>query len=154
MSMNLTQKFFLASSVLSLAIGPVAMASENGEVKSETKVRGEKVTLTAEQRTCVVTALTKREDALIAAEQTFATNWKSALEARKTALVIAWNTESRSERLVAQRAAAKTFEASKKAARKTEEVARKTAWDTFKTERKACTPKAASEDTVDARLDF
>lgn len=148
--MTIVQKFVVLSALASFVVAPAALATNTVEAKS---MKTEKLTLTAEQRACVVTALTKRENALVASEQAFESSWKKALETRRDSLVVAWGKETRSERIVAQRAAIAAFQASKRAARATELSARRLAWSTFKTERQACSPNAAREDVVSSNLD-
>ncbi len=152
--MSLAQKFVVLSSLASFLVAPMALATEGASVPDDKPAaKAEKVTLTLDQRNCVITSLTKRENTLIAAEQVYASSWKTALEARRDGLVVAWGKESRRDRIAAQRVVANTFKTSKRAANDALLSARRTAWGTYKTERKACSPKAPNEDVISSSLE-
>jgi predicted lipoprotein with Yx(FWY)xxD motif len=138
--MHILSKVFLASSVLSMAIAPAAMAD------NETKTTENKKVLTAEQRTCMVTALTKRDNAVLSALDTYQGAWKTALTARRDALSKAWALENRDERMKASREAWSLFKNSHKTAQRSFHDGRETAWETFKTDRKACGSHVMRED--------
>ncbi len=87
---------------------------------------------------CVQKAIGIREDALVAAFDIFASSSKTALIARKDALVLAWAKTDAKERRTLRKAA---YDAHKEAMRKAHEAiksARKAAWTTFNTEVKKC----------------
>ncbi len=106
------------------------------------------ITLDATQIACIKTAITKREDALIAGHDVYAIAVKNAYTTRKTALLAAWDKTDRLERRAAVKAADKAFSDGVKAARKTWNETRRGAWKTFETERKACLPQTASSASV------
>lgn len=94
--------------------------------------------LTAEQKTCMIAAVNKRDTALISALDKFHVSTKTALEIRKEALKRAWNLSDEKERTVAIKAAADTFKASARKAAKELKEARRAAWKQYETDRKAC----------------
>lgn len=145
--MNMASRMTLLGAVaLTLVAGP-ALADE---VTTNTTVA---TGLTAEQRTCVATALTKRETALIASVDAYNVTWKAALTARQEALTKAWALETKKERTAAQKTVASVFRKAKQGARAALTTARDTAWKTYKSERKACATKAANEDIINSSID-
>lgn len=93
---------------------------------------------------CMSTAVSKRDDALVAAVDVSATAVKNALNTRKAALKAAWAlTDGRSDAL---KAAWTTYRAAVKAAKKTLRDGRLAAWKTFRTDAKACGTGATSAD--------
>lgn len=94
---------------------------------------------------CMKTAIDKRETAVINAMDAYNVSIKSAYQARKSALLSAWDKTERKERRQAQQEARKAFKESAKAARETLRDARKSAWETFGTDAKACGGNAKDE---------
>lgn len=115
------------------------------------------VVLDATQMTCISTAITKREAALIAGHDAYAAAIKTAYTNRSTALTAAWTKTDPKERRALVKAADRAFYDATKAARKSWNTARRTAWKTFETERKACAPQSGSainaSDTGSAKVD-
>ena len=138
-----------------LGVGPV-FAEGNGtgrfeerkdDIKGKIEERRENkntpVNLTADQIACIKTAITKREDALIAGHDAYALAIKNAYMARKSAILAAWDLPERVARRAAVKAADKAFRDAVRAARMTWNTARRGAWKTFETDRKACVPAAS-----------
>ncbi len=144
----LSRATFLGAMALALVAGP-ALATDTVPVNNTTTKTG----LTAEQRTCVATAIGKRETALIGAVDAYNVTWKAALVARQDALTKAWALETKKERTAAQKSAASVFKKAKQGARATLTSARDSAWKTYKSERKTCSTKAMSEDMVSHSID-
>lgn len=143
------KNFFLSMMVLALVATPVF--AENGSYRKEEKRNENKVyvPLDATQMACIKTAISKREDALIASHDVYALAIKNAYTARKTALLLAWDKTDRTERRTAVRSADKAFKDSVRTTRSAWHSARRTAWKTFENERKACAPQSSlsSSDT-------
>lgn len=87
---------------------------------------------------CMKTAVTKREDAIIAAKTKAFAAYDAAFKTRRDSLKSAWDKTNAKERREAINAAWKTFRESHKAARTTLRNEDKAAWTTFKTDRKTC----------------
>ncbi|MEN9921281.1 MAG: hypothetical protein RLZZ517_259 [Candidatus Parcubacteria bacterium] len=88
--------------------------------------------------TCVSTAVSTREDAIMAAWTTFNTDVTETLTARKSALVAAWAKSDSKERRAAVKDAWANAKKERKAAALEYKNAKKAAWATFKTEAKKC----------------
>jgi hypothetical protein len=99
---------------------------------------------------CMVSAVEKRDNAIIAAWDTFSTTHKTALETRRDALKTAWADSNKATRRAAVRNAWRTFRNSKKNAWRTRKSAIRSAWRTFNAERKACGAQAADESGTQA----
>lgn len=113
--------------VLVAVIAVIApLSTLTAEAREGRSVRG------AADTTCMQTAVSTREAALITAFDTFNTDVKTALIARKAALNDAWGSTTVSERNVALKDAWKTWKSAHKEAFKDLKAARKEAWDTFK----------------------
>jgi hypothetical protein len=141
------KNLFLSMMALALVATPV-FAEENGYRKEERRSDSSAyVPLDATQLACVKTAITKREDALIAGHDIYALAVKNAYTARKTALLLAWDKTDRTERRTAVRSADKAFKDSVRGARTTWQNTRRATWKTFETERKACAPQAQLSST-------
>lgn len=102
---------------------------------------------------CVRNAIEKRDTAVIAAVDAYATAVKSALSTRKDAEKAAWNLTDRTARRTALKAAQMTYRNSVRAARKAFRDARNSAWKQFRTDRKACGGSAGSEELGSQGLD-
>ena len=163
--MNLVSKITLLSSAASLLMAPAAFATDTGTATINANLNANvgvgvnvgknknKTTLNAEQRACVAAAVTKRDNAIIAALDTYHVAWKAALETRRDALTKAWNTENRNDRIKAQREAWSAFQKAHRTARETFRTTRLNAWTTFKTDHKACSPRAAAENVGNSSVD-
>ncbi len=144
------KKYTIAVLMLAVLFGISSVFAEGQESKERSLVRDQKTTtpvLDATAIACVKTAITKREDALIAGESAYATAVGSAYTARKTALLSAWDSADAKTRRSAVRAADQAFKSAVQTARKTWNTTRRGAWNTFGTERKACSPSISSSDT-------
>lgn len=137
-------------SLASLLIGTPVFAGEHKE-REEKEVRKEKVAVTLD-RTCVITALTKREDAVMTALNNVSKTRSELLAKRKTALVTAWGMEDKTARQAAIKEAGKVFSKEKRAAHETYRKATRSAWETFKTERRACGQKSELENPAQDSL--
>jgi len=120
-----TAKIALLGAILSLALSTTAFA--------------------ALDTSCMVTAVDKREDAIISAWDTYAANYKAALETRQTALLAAWTDTNKATRRAAVRNAWRNFRKSRRATWRTRRSAILSAWRQFKTDRIACGAQSADE---------
>lgn len=87
---------------------------------------------------CVQKAIGIREDSLIATFDTFSATAKTALTARKDALVTAWGKTDAKERRTARKAAYDAHKATMKTAHETLKTSKKAAWNTFNTSIQSC----------------
>jgi hypothetical protein len=87
---------------------------------------------------CVASAVGVREDALITAHAAHSTAVTTALTARKTALMAAWNLTDVKARRTAREAAWATFRTARKASNATLKTSVTTAYTAFNTAAKAC----------------
>lgn len=87
---------------------------------------------------CVRLAVEKRENAIQAAFDTMSSLMKSALQARKSALMAAWNITDAAERKTAVKDAWAKFKKSKKDAQSAYRKSRLAAWAQFKKDRALC----------------
>jgi hypothetical protein len=87
---------------------------------------------------CIISAVEKRETAIINAHDSLSTAIKTSLEKRKTALVAAWGKTASKERRQARLAAWNAFRSGQKTARQAHLSAVKSAWKQFKTDARAC----------------
>ena len=162
------KKLVLAMTMLALlGVGPVFAEGDGtgrfeerkddikGKIEDRRENKSASVALTADQMICIKTAITKREDALIAGHDAYALAIKNAYMARKTALLAAWDKTDRAERRAAVKAADRAFQQAVKAARMAWNTVRRGAWKTFETDRKACVPGAqvSSSETGTAQND-
>jgi hypothetical protein len=95
---------------------------------------------------CVISAVDKRDTAIIAAFDTYTSAARSALTVRKDALKVAWAIADTSQRKTAIRAAHKTYRSSVMTARNNFKNAKKTAWKQFKSDAKLCGTSVPSEE--------
>jgi hypothetical protein len=95
-------------------------------------------TATSTQVICIQNALEKRENALIAGHDAFASAIKTALTNRLTGLKDAWAQTDRSVRQTKRQAAYKAFRTESQSANSTMRSVRVGAWKTFDTEMRAC----------------
>lgn len=137
-------------SLASLLIGTPVFAGEHNEREAK-EVRKEKIAITLD-RACVVTALTKREDAVMTAFTNVTKTRTELLAKRKTALLAAWGMEDKTARQAAIKVAGKTFATEKRAAHETYKKTTRSAWETFKTERRACGQKSELENPTQDSL--
>ncbi|MBI5139399.1 hypothetical protein HZA26_02200 [Candidatus Nomurabacteria bacterium] len=128
------KKFILGVFVLSVLAAPALYAY--GETGSSNK------TVDA---ACVSTAVSTREDAVLAAWSKFDDAVTAALTARKTALVSAWALTDVAARKKAVREAWATAKKARRSAAGTYKTERKAAWTAFKTAVKACGGTAGSD---------
>jgi hypothetical protein len=87
---------------------------------------------------CLKTAVEKRETALQAAFEKFATTWKNALETRKQELLAAWGLSDKNQRRTAIQLAHSKFLKTKIEARSTYNKERLAAWAQFRKDKKSC----------------
>ncbi|MBI2451222.1 MAG: hypothetical protein HYV52_02720 [Parcubacteria group bacterium] len=102
-------------------------------------------TLTTDQQTCMQTAVTKREDALMTSYDVWTAAVKTARTTLKTDLVAAWGKSTVGEVKTARKDAWKKWRDSRKSATQILSVSRKSAWNTFKTDNGACKPPATGK---------
>ncbi len=101
---------------------------------------------------CVQSAITKRDNAIIAAVDTFHDATKAALQARRDALVAAWGITDRTARRAAIRTAWGNYKTAVRAARKALNEARRGAWKQYRTDRRVC-GGGSGDDSVGAGVD-
>ena len=87
---------------------------------------------------CIQNAVTKRDNAVISAWDKFTPAVRTALVARRDALVVAWAKTDRQERRTAIRSAWDAYRKAVKDARATLKSDRKAAWEQYGIDRKAC----------------
>lgn len=87
---------------------------------------------------CVITAVEKRDNAIIAATDTFSAAVKTALTTRRDALKTAWGLTDRKERRAALKAAWKAYKDAVVKARKDLNAAKRAAWKQWDKDRRAC----------------
>lgn len=119
-----------------VSLGLVARA-QNATTAPSTKV---------ENIACVKTAVDKRETAVQTAFDTFSASAKSALQARKSELLTAWDIVDRIQRRTAINSAWNKFRTAQKEAKKVFNQSRLSAWNQFTTDRKACKSLPTGED--------
>ena len=104
---------------------------------------------------CVSTATDTREDAILAAFNTFSSSMVSALTARGTSLTAANAMTDKDARKTARKSAWETFKQAKRDAEKKYKMDRKSAWDTFrKSVKDTCkAAEAASEEKESSSAD-
>ena len=102
---------------------------------------------------CMQTAVEKRDNAMIAAQDAYSASWKTALQTRRDELKAAWGIQDKKQREEAIRAAWKKFRESRKTGRENFRTARKNAWNTFKTDSKACKAQGNLDASLGASLD-
>lgn len=127
-------KRLLALPIVWLILGAVAIATEiktTDPLPAAQQFSGAVVT-------CVKAALAKRETAVITVVTLFQSGNLSALTIKKTALLTAWATTTKSAFKSANFAASKAYKASMKDLKKVQNTAKKSIWSTYKTEVKAC----------------
>ena len=88
--------------------------------------------------TCMVTAVEKRDNAVISAWDTYSAKAKTALETRRDALKTAWADTNRATRRASLRSAWRSYKASIRTARRELKSSRGSAWNTFKSEARTC----------------
>lgn len=87
---------------------------------------------------CIQTAVEKRDNAIIAATDTFSAAAKTALTTRRDALKAAWALTDRTARRTALKAAGKAYRETLSKARKDLNAAKRAAWKQWGTDLKAC----------------
>ncbi len=95
---------------------------------------------------CMQTAVEKRDNAIIIALDTYYTNVKAALVARRDALKAAWGMTDRKARKEAIRNAWDAFKGTWKKERRALDVGRKAAWKEFNKDKRACNGQGEGED--------
>ena len=137
----------LATSVLPVAAADVMTKPDTGlkPNKSIVVVDG----------TCMVTAVTKRDNAILAAMDAYSAAVHSALQTRTSAVTTAWQNTDVKARRAAIKAAYLAGRTTVKTARKDWKAGRDAAWKQFRTDRKACGATAAdvANDTVQQSSD-
>ena len=124
-TLHIKTALFITAMLLSFAVAVPAFAHGTAEVE----IKNKKTT----NLSCIQTAVTVRETALLTAFGAFHDDVEEGLEARKTALISAWGLTSGAERTKALRTAWKEWKTDQTNANKSFRTARKSAWDTFKT---------------------
>lgn len=136
----------IAISILPLALAValvLPVLAQTAGIKNKTVKPNITKTINA---SCVQGAIEKRDAALMASVDAYASAAKSALQIRKDAEKIAWNQADLKTRRDAMKTALTTYRNSVRAARKTFQNSRKSMWTQFRTDRKACGGLAGSEE--------
>lgn len=125
----------MAIKKLSLAVIILAFIAVTGLAvfAQETSAKAKQVDIA-----CVKSAVTKREDAVLTAWQKLSDSINSALQARKTKLIAAWDITDKKERNKAVQAAWTGFKESKKNAVNSFRQEKLAAWQQFKSDVKSC----------------
>ncbi len=98
---------------------------------------------------CMQTAVTVREEALVTALSSFHDDLESSLNTRKSALIAAWGITEKTTRSAAIKNAWADWKTDKKDATKDLGTARKAAWDTFKsTVKTSCKETLPKEESL------
>lgn len=87
---------------------------------------------------CVVTAVEKRDNAIISAWDTYSAQAKTALETRRDSLKTAWGDANKATRKASLRRAWRTYKSTIRTARRELKASRVRAWNTFKSEVRTC----------------
>lgn len=123
---------------------------ETDDDKDNGKHKGWKVDKKKEQTTvdlvCMQNAVVAREDAIIAALDTYHTNVKAALTTRRDALKAAWTISDKDTRKEAIRKAWSDFKGTWKKERKALNEAKRAAWKKFNETGKTCNARGEGED--------
>ena len=131
---------------LLFGVGSVAQAKEKPE-------RTPKVQVSASINVaCMQSAIVERDNAVIAAVNTYHTAVVSALTARRDAFSTAWAITDRTARKTALKTALETFRSARKSASETFHKAKESAWSEFAKDRKAC-GVGAQDGQGNAKLD-
>lgn len=102
--------------------------------------------ITAEQLTCVRTAIAKREAAILTSNSTLFTATNSGLVARAAALNTVWTLTGQTDRKMARQTAWNNWKVVVKSAQSADKTSRNTAWKTYRTEAQTCkVPEALTE---------
>lgn len=134
--MKKTLSLTLATLVFATFVLPaVSFAESNGNEAMEAHITSVSASYDA---TCVKAAISTREDAIIAANDTFNASIKSALVARKAGLLAAADKTTVKERAAARKTVRDTFQASAKSAHTAMKAARKTTYESARVALKAC----------------
>lgn len=102
--------------------------------------------LTAAVASCMQAAIDARDTAVIAGLDAYYSAAKTAIQTRQTALKAAWAQTDQKTRREATKSAWDAYAKSVKSARIAMKTAHKATWSKFEGDRKACSPKAASDD--------
>jgi hypothetical protein len=127
------KKVFIFALIALIFGGATASAEVGGSVTRSTN-SSSKILDTS----CVKTAVSVREDSLMKRFDAFNTTAKTALEARKAALLLSWDKTDNNERRASRKAAYDAYSKTIKAAHTTIRTDRKAAWAIFNTEVKKC----------------
>lgn len=103
---------------------------------------------------CMQAAVEKRDNAIIAAFDTFSVTVKSALTTRRDALKAAWGITDRAQRRAALRSAWSAFHVARRTAFRTFRSARHSAWVRFRADARACRGTPAGEEPASEGSDL
>ncbi len=133
-------------SQLPLAINTHKSAEEMKVFMSCGNFPGKKVVMKTVDVKCVKAAITKRDDAIVAAQDVKYAALKAAVVARRAALLAAWDMTDVKARAAAWLKAWKDDWTAVNKANKDFKTARNAAWKQFQSDRKTCGPVTGSED--------
>src|SRR3989344_3385926 len=136
---------FLKSS-LPLAINIHKSAAEAGVYMACGDLPGQKVRVSRVEPSCVKTAISKRDIAVVAALDVKFAALKAALTARTPALLAAWDLTDIRARATAVIKAWKDYYSAIVKANREFRTGRQAAWKTYHTDRRACGPSTGAED--------
>lgn len=137
-------RYVFASTMISLLFAASALsvfADTEGHSASSTPPAVHK----AVDLACMQTAVEKRDNAIIAALDTYSSGAKTALQTRRDALKAAWGMTDKKQRRAAIRAAWDAFRGTWKNAAKTFRSAKRDAWSQFNKDQRVCNGNAGDE---------
>lgn len=102
---------------------------------------------------CIQAAVTTRDNSMITAVDTYQASIKSALSARRDALVAAYALTDRTARRTAVNAAWNAFRTGHKTAKTAFSTTRKAVWNKFTTDRKTCKVGFTADENVGRGVD-
>jgi len=103
---------------------------------------------------CMQSVVEKRDNAIIAAFDTFSTSMKTAFTARRDTLKATWGISERAQRRSALKNAWHTFRTARRTAVRTYRTARHNTWRQFRTDRKTCRSASAAEEPANEASDL
>lgn len=152
--------FRLTSMLLSLAFAlPVIAQAQMPAAGKEnyppaaTQKTMKKMTTKPVDAVCMQTAVGKRDTAIIAGVDAYASGAKAAISSRLDALKAAWGNPDIKARRVAVQGAWRVYDSAAKNARMAFKKARNDAWDQFRNDRSSCGPGAAAMDSATGAAD-
>ncbi len=131
-----------------------AVPGIKANIRAEVKTNAKTLLKTKEvDAQCMINAIDKRDNAIIAAVDASSASVKTALTARRDALKAAWALTDKTARRKALSEAWRKYGVDAKAARETLRKGKTDAWNQFYTDRKSCGTTVASDDATTVAAD-